>query len=79
MEYKITYNFWEVIWNIRVFVWSERISLKNTQVILEFSFAIPGNSAATERFSFTNALWTDTKSHFFIGNIKAVIVTKTHF
>jgi hypothetical protein len=47
---------------------------------LEFSFAIPGNSAAKERvFSITNALSTDEKSRFLIETIKAVIVTKTHF
>jgi hypothetical protein len=47
---------------------------------LEFSFAIPGTSAATERvFSNTNALWTDEKSRFLVETIKAVIVTKTHF
>jgi hypothetical protein len=41
------------------FVRSECISLKNIQLILEFSFAIPGTSAAIERiFSITNALWT---------------------
>jgi hypothetical protein len=47
---------------------------------LEFSFAIPGTSAALEReFSITNALWTDKKSRFLDETIKALIVTKTHF
>jgi hypothetical protein len=51
---------------------SESISLKNTQLILEFSFAIPGSSAAIERaFSITNALWTGKKSHFLAETIKA--------
>jgi hypothetical protein len=60
------------------FVRSECISLK--KIILEFSFAIPGTSAAMERvFSITNALWTDEKSSFLVETIKAVIVTKTHF
>jgi hypothetical protein len=46
---------------------------------LEFSFAIPGTSAATERlFSITHALWTDEKSRFLVETIKAVTVTKTH-
>jgi hypothetical protein len=58
---------------------SERISLKNSQFILEFSFAIPGTSAATERvFSITDALWTDEKNRFLVETIEAVIVTKTH-
>jgi hypothetical protein len=47
---------------------------------LEFSFAIPGTSAAIERvFSITNALWTEEKSRFLVETIKAVVVTKTHF
>jgi hypothetical protein len=47
---------------------------------LEFSFAIPGTSAAVERlFSTTNALWTEEKSGFLVEAIKAVMVTKTHF
>jgi hypothetical protein len=55
-------------------------SLKNTQLFLEFSFAIPGTSAATERvFSITNALWTEEKSRFLVETMKAVIVTETHF
>jgi hypothetical protein len=59
---------------------TECISLKNIQLILEFSFAIPGTRAAIERvFSITNALWTDEKSRFLVETIKAVIVTKTHF
>jgi hypothetical protein len=65
---------------IFAFEQSECILLKNIQVILEFSFATPGTSAATERvFSITNALWTDEKSRFLVETIKAVIVTKTHF
>jgi hypothetical protein len=61
------------------FVPSEFTSLK-TQFILEFSFAIPGTSAAIERvFSISNALWTDEKSRFLVETIKAVTVTKTHF
>jgi hypothetical protein len=56
------------------------ISLKNTQLILESSFAIPGTSAAIDRvFSITDVLWTDEKSSFFVESIKAAIVTKTHF
>jgi hexokinase len=59
---------------------SEYILLKNTQFILEFSFAIPGTSAAIERiFSITNALWNDGKSRFLVETIKAAIITKTHF
>jgi hypothetical protein len=62
------------------FVRSECISLKNTQLILEFSFAIPDTSAAIDRaLSIKNALWTDEKSHCLVENIKAMIVTKTHF
>jgi hypothetical protein len=62
------------------FVRSECILLKNTQLILEFSFAIPGTSAVMERvLSITNALWTDRKSHFLVETITAVTVTKTHF
>jgi hypothetical protein len=78
MEYKITtFERWSEIFE---FVRSECISLKNTQLILEFSFVIPGTSAAIERvFSITNALWTDEKSRFLVETIKAVIVTKTHF
>jgi hypothetical protein len=54
--------------------------LKNIQLILEFSFAIPGTSAAIGRvFSITNARWTDERSCFLVETIKAVIVTKTHF
>jgi hypothetical protein len=59
---------------------SECISLKNTQLNSEFSFAFPGTSAATERvFSNTNVLWTDEKSRFLVGTTKAVRVTKSHF
>jgi hypothetical protein len=78
MEYKITtFERWSQIFE---FVRSESISLKNTQLNLEFSFAIPGTSAATERvFSITNALWADEKSRFLVETIKAVIATKTHF
>jgi hypothetical protein len=47
---------------------------------LQFSFAIPGTSAAIERvFSIINDLWTDRKSCFLVETIKDVIVTKTHF
>jgi hypothetical protein len=47
---------------------------------LEFSFALPGTSAAIERvFSITNALWTDGKSHFLVETTKVVIVTETFF
>jgi hypothetical protein len=61
-------------------VQNECTSLKNTQLILEFSFAIPGTSAAIERvFSIINALWTDGKGRFLVETIKAVIVTKKHF
>jgi hypothetical protein len=62
------------------FVRSECISLKNTQFVLEFSFAIPGISAATERvFSIKNTLLADEKSRFLVETIKAMIVTKTNF
>jgi hypothetical protein len=56
MEYKITYNFWKAIWNIRVCAkWMYFV--KNTQLLLEFSFAIPGSTAAIETvFAITNAL-----------------------
>jgi hypothetical protein len=65
---------------ISEFVRSECISLKNTQLILEFSFAIPDTGIAIERvFSITNALWTDENNHFLVETIKAVRVTKTHF
>jgi hypothetical protein len=54
--------------------------LKTTQLILEFSFAIPGTNAAIERlFSITNGLWTDKKSRFLVETIKAVTVIKIHF
>jgi hypothetical protein len=53
---------------------------KKTQLILEFSFAIPSTSAAILRvLSITNPLLTDEKSSFLAETIKAVIVTKTHF
>jgi hypothetical protein len=46
MEYKITtFERWSEIFE---FVRSVCISLKNTQLILEFSFAIPGTSAVME-------------------------------
>jgi hypothetical protein len=65
---------------ISEFVLSEHISLKNIQLILEVSSAIPGTSAAIERvLSITDALRTEEKSRFLVKNIKAVIVTKTHF
>jgi hypothetical protein len=73
----ITFERWSEIFE---FVRSECISLKNTQLILEFSFAIPSTTAAIERvFSITNALWIDEKCHFLLETIEAVIVTKTHF
>jgi hypothetical protein len=54
--------------------------VKNTQLVLEFSLAIPGTSAAIERvFSITNSVWTDERSCFLVETIKAVIVTETHF
>jgi hypothetical protein len=47
---------------------------------MEFSFAIPGTSAAIEGvFSTINAPWTEEKSNFPVEFIKAVIVTETHF
>jgi hypothetical protein len=48
MEYKITtFEKWSEIFE---FVWSECILLKNTQLILEFVFAIPGTSAVKSYF-----------------------------
>jgi hypothetical protein len=79
MEYKTTYNFerWSEIFE---FVQSESISLKNKQLILEFSFTIPATGAAIQRvFSIANAPWTDEKSRFLVETIRAVTVTKTHF
>jgi hypothetical protein len=62
------------------FVQSDSISLRNINIILEFSLAIPGTSASIERvFSITNALWNEGKNSFLVETIKAVIVTKTHF
>jgi uncharacterized protein YpiB (UPF0302 family) len=56
------------------------VFVKNTQLILEFSFAIPGTSPAIETvFSITNAMWTDEKSPFLVETTKAVIVIKIHF
>jgi hypothetical protein len=50
------------------------------KIILEFSFAIPGTSAAIERVSaIKNVLLTDEKSHFLVETIKTVIVTNTRF
>jgi hypothetical protein len=43
------------------FVRSECISLKNIKLVLEFSFAIPGNSAATERVFLSQMLCGLTK------------------
>jgi hypothetical protein len=61
-------------------VQSECISVKNIQLILQFSFAIPVTSADIKRvFSVTNALWADEKSRFLVETMKAVIVTKKHF
>jgi hypothetical protein len=72
-----TFERWSEIFG---FVRSECISLKNTQLILELSFAIPGTNAAVEKvFSVINSLWTDEKSRFLVETIKAMIVTKTHF
>jgi hypothetical protein len=55
--------------------------IQKTQFVLEFSFAIPDTSAATDRvFSFTNVLCTDEKNRFLVEIIKAVTVTKkNHF
>jgi hypothetical protein len=54
--------------------------VKYKQLILEFSFAILGTSAAIEKvFSITNSLWTDEKNRFVVETMKAVIVPKTHF
>jgi hypothetical protein len=53
---------------------------KKIQLILEFSFAIPGTSAAIERvFYMASALWTEEKRHFHVETIKVVIVTKNTF
>jgi hypothetical protein len=72
-----TFERWPEIFE---FVRIECISLKNTQLILQFSFAIPGTSAAIGRvISITDALCTDEKSRFLVETIKAVIVTKKHF
>jgi hypothetical protein len=72
-----TFERWSEIFE---FVRSECISLKNSQLILELSSAIPGTSGAIKRvFAITNALWTDKKSCFLVETIKVVIVTKTHF
>jgi hypothetical protein len=62
------------------FVQSEGISLRNIDIILEFSLTIPSTSASIEKvFSIKNALWTDKNNSFLVEPIKAVIVTKTHF
>jgi hypothetical protein len=62
------------------FARSECISLKITQLILQFSFAIPGICTAIEReIAIINALWTEKNSRFLVETIKALIVTKTHF
>jgi hypothetical protein len=59
------------------FVRSECILLKNTKLILEFSFSIPCTSAAIERvFYIRSALWADEKSRFLLESMKAVKVTK---
>jgi hypothetical protein len=72
-----TFERWSEIFE---FVQSEPISLKSTGLILEFSFAVPGTSAAIHTlFPITNSLWTDEKSRFIVDTMKAVIVTKTHF
>jgi hypothetical protein len=52
---------------------------KKHKPIMEFSFAIPGTSAAIERvFSIISALWTDTKSRFLAETIYRVTLTKTN-
>jgi hypothetical protein len=57
------------------FMRNEFISLKNKQLILEFSFAIHGTSTAIERvFYVTNVLWIEEKERFFVQTIKAVTV-----
>jgi hypothetical protein len=72
-----TFERWSEIFE---FVRSECILLKIPHLTLEFSFAIPGTSAAIARvFSITNALWTDEKNHFLVENNKAAIVTGIHF
>jgi hypothetical protein len=54
--------------------------LKNTQLILEFTFAIPGTSASIARvFSTTNVLWTDEKNRLLVETIEAVISNKNTF
>jgi hypothetical protein len=81
MEYEITWKFerWSEIFE---FVRSECISLKNTELILEFSFAILVTSGAVERervLAITGALWTDEENRLRLETIKEVILTKTHF
>jgi hypothetical protein len=72
-----TFEMWSEIFE---FVRSECISLRNIQLISEFSFTIPGTRAALERvFPITNALWTDEKSRFLVDTIKAATVTKNTF
>jgi hypothetical protein len=62
------------------FLRSKCVSLRSSQLISEFSFAISGTSVAIERvFSITNALWTDEKSRFLVEIIKVGTVTETHF
>jgi hypothetical protein len=71
-----TFERWSEIFE---FVRNECISLKSTQLILEFSFAFPGTNAAIERvLSITNALWTDERSRFLVETMKAD-GNETHF
>jgi hypothetical protein len=54
--------------------------VKKRTTHVRISFAIPDTTAAIQRvLSNKNALWTEEKSRFLVENIKAVIVTKTHF
>jgi hypothetical protein len=78
MEYRITtFERWSEIFEL---VRSECISLKNTQLILDFPFAIRGTSAAIQRvFSVTNAVWTDGKSSFLVETIKSSDSDKNAF
>jgi hypothetical protein len=48
MELKITYNFWNVVWNIRVCAKSMYFVKKHT-THFGILFVIPGTSAAIER------------------------------
>jgi hypothetical protein len=47
---------------------------------LEFSFAVPGTSAAIHTvFPITNSLWTEEKCRLLVETIKAMIVIKSGF